>query len=385
MSLLRGAEEKIRILHVLPSIGFGGVEERRCLLAEKLDKQRYEQKIFCLDITNPKLAENIRRHKTEIIPQELSPHVFHAKAFFSILRLIWEWKPRIIHGAVFEGMVIGAAGALFAGPAKLILEETSDLEHGKRSWRARYFLQLLAKRAVVYVAVAKTIGDYLERCQKIPRKKIRIIHNGMTPPPMMNKEETMLNRQKLGIPVDAFVVGTVGRLKNEHKRITDIIEAMHILKKKEETLPFHLLVFGKGPDEFLIKELAEKKGVSDRVCFLGHVDDKKHIYSLIDVFVLASAHEACSIALIEAMLAGRPIVATRVGGNCELIEDGVSGVLIPPHAPHEIAFQVGRLYRNNTLRESLAARAQAESLRRFSAEVYVNKVQALYEEVLHAK
>jgi glycosyltransferase involved in cell wall biosynthesis len=159
-------------------------------------------------------------------------------------------------------------------------------------------------------------------------------------------------RARLGFGGDEFVFGTVGNLapKKDQGSLLEAFARVH------RSLPqSRLVVIGTGPRERELKAAAEELGVAPAVRFLGMRDDVPDLLPGFDTFVLSSLHEGLSIALVEALAAGVPVVATRVGGIPELIIHGEYGLLVPPHDPDALAAAMEGLARNDRARQRLAA------------------------------
>ena len=185
-------------------------------------------------------------------------------------------------------------------------------------------------------------------------------------------------RDGLGIDADAPVVGTIANFRPQ-KRHSVLLEAADLVRKRIPNVRF--LFVGQGPMEDQVKKRAWQMGLKDTVVFAGYRTDVPQVLASLDVFALSSGWEGLSIALLEAMACGLPAVASRVGGVSEVIEDGKSGLLVPPDDPHSMADEIIRMLGNRSLAEKLGAEARLRA-RRFDIRATVRREEAVYAELL---
>jgi len=185
-------------------------------------------------------------------------------------------------------------------------------------------------------------------------------------------------RRSLGIAEDALVVGTIGRL-SEQKGHRYLIEAAPALLGPRPSA--HLLIVGDGDQMPALQAQAAALGVAARVTFAGHRTDVPGLLGALDVFAISSTYEGTPLALFEAMAAGKAIVSTAVDGCREVLEDGLTGLLVPPRDPAALATALGRVLDDALLRRSLADEARRASTR-YDIRSCVAAMEALYDEVL---
>jgi glycosyltransferase involved in cell wall biosynthesis len=200
------------------------------------------------------------------------------------------------------------------------------------------------------------------RCHRIvPADKLRVIQNGIDLNLYRQPRETSRLRGALGIPPDARVIGTIGRL-NEIKRQDVLLRAF--ARVRQQVQDAHLLLVGDGPLRHELAALAAGLGLTKHVHFAGFQADTTTHLRLMDVFALTSRSEGMPQAAIEASVAGIPVIASRVGGLPELIVDGRTGMLFTPGNVEELGAGVVRLLGDRPLAEKLAqgGRARAEGM-----------------------
>ena len=373
--------DRIRVLHVLPWLQSGGVERRRLLLAERMDTRRYEQRVVCSTVSAPYRDRFEAAGVPVMTARGMADWALSdVAALRGVCREIARFRPHIIHGAVFEGASMAArAGRLCRVPV-ILTEETSHPT--SRSLRGHVLYRAITALAHHTVAVSPWVGSYLTDQLRVPRRRVSVITNGVEERSPPTPDQRAAARVGLGVPADAFVVGTVCRLDDHHKRVTDLIDAFAIVASRVDHAV--LLVVGAGPDDALMRARAVTRGVANRVVWTGRLADPGPAYDAMDVFALLSRHEAFGLVLVEAMFAALPVVASAVGGIPGIVDDGVTGHLVPPFAPRAAAASLLELasdpHRARLMGRAGAARARGS----FGATRYVNDVAALYERLVSA-
>ncbi|WP_028123770.1 glycosyltransferase family 4 protein [Epilithonimonas tenax] len=371
--------EKFRILYTMSTVASGGVEKRRLSLAKYLDKSKYELKIISTHKAGG-LVDQLQNEGVEIIEIKTFKGIFHWEKHKKIQKIIDDFKPHIIHGAVYEGVTMAAVNGFLKKVPIVLLEETSDPQN--RSSKANMLLRLFSFAADKFIAIAPNVADYLRNTAKVSSKKVITINNGVEIPRQVSDLEIQNLKEQYAIKEGDFVVGTVGRLFNDHKKITDIIEAIHILKDVEN---LKLLIVGNGKDEELIRQKAIDLGIQNKVIFTGYQYDTAPFYKLMDVFCIASQREGFGLVAAEAMLHHLPVIATRVGGLQDVVVDGETGLLIQPHQPAEIAEAIKKMYDSADLVTGYAASGYERAIKNYTEKRYVKDVENLYRELLEKK
>lgn len=372
------SRRKHRILHTLGWVSSGGVEQRRLMLARTLPRDRYEHLVICQD-SGGALPDLLRAEGWPVHEIGLAPHILSPAWHRSAYDIARAFQPDLIHGAVIEGVALANGIGLRMPRVKVISEETSDPEQN-RSWRGNLLMRGMCIRSSAVVGVSPLVGDYLRDRARIPARKVRVIDNAVLPAPEVTVKERAALRHEFGLNKGELIIGSVRRLLDSHKRFSDLIRAVALLR--DRGIHARLLIVGGGTDHDMLVALANSLGLGDIVVFTGYRRDARRFYPLMDVAVLASAHEAFGLVLVEAMLAGVPVVASRVGGIPYVLDDGAAGILATPGQPAEFAAALERLLGDSALRAMLgkAGRFRAETA--FSAERYCRDIDALYRELL---
>lgn len=369
--------KRIRVLHTLCRIHSGGVEQRRVLLAQGLGLDRYEHAIICQEANGP-IPKRLRSagwtiHEIGLAPGILNPS-WHSRAY----KIAAEFKPDIVHGAVYEGEALACSIGLRMPRVKVIMEETSDPVD--RRWTGNALMRAMCMRADVCVGVSPQVTSYLRGKLRIPERKIRLINNAVGSVPRPSTERLKHLRFTLGIQDGDLIIGSVGRVDDDHKRFSDIIKALPQIRAQHPKAK--LLIVGDGTDRKMLERLSCELGLETAVIFAGYQGSPRDFYELMDVFVLASAREAFGLVLVEAMLSGVPIVATKVGGVPFVLDHGNAGMLIPPLKPSAIADAVLHLFGDPEAARSYRSAGITRAQIAFSADRYVEDVTKLYTDVL---
>jgi glycosyltransferase involved in cell wall biosynthesis len=234
------------------------------------------------------------------------------------------------------------------------------------------------------------VSDDLKRhmvAEGFPERRIEVVHNGIDAGPRPSGEARAAARREFGIPAGALVVGTIGRLdpvKNLATLLTGLtgLAALAALPARTSagchSRP-HLVIVGDGPERPALEALARALDIVDSVHFAGYRSDARAILPACDVYVNSSTHEGISLTVLEAMAATLPVVATRVGGNPEVVVDGETGLLVPARSARHLAFAISRLLHDPQLRHTMGEAARWRVKRHFAIDRMVNRYLCAYE------
>ncbi len=368
---------KIRVLHCLQTIGSGGVEQRRLLLAKNLDKNKYEQAVVCTE-TFGIIPNQLVEADCHVFPVGTPKHPFDPKIHRNVMQVIKDFKPHIIHGAVFEGVTMAAICGTLSRVPIIIGEETSDPIN--RKLRANLLLKTLSLLTNKMVGVSPASCDYLVNKAFVNKSKVILINNGIEPTLNLSESQKNTFRQTLNIHNDSFVIGFVGRLLDNHKRISDLIIAFSRISNKNPQA--QLLIVGDGPDKVLLMQLADNLNISEKVIFSGYQSDTTPFFNIMDVFVLPSAREAFGLVLVEAMFTKIPIIASRVGGIPYIVKDGLSGFLFEPTDIESLATLLQYMINNPLEAAGMGSYGYEIATKEFSSQRYIKDVDNLYQKLI---
>jgi len=367
--------DKLRILHCLVRVGSGGVEQRRLTLARELDRHRYEQRLVCTEAFGglPPLfaAAGCRIHEVGVFHHG----ILDREPYRRTLQVIREFKPHLIHGAVYEGVALATVCGRLANVPIIIGEET--IVPVNRNWRGHLLYRILTTMSHVMVAISPSVEIYLRDQIYVPSRKIKRIINGVAesvPPSSIVIQDL---RRKLSISENDIVVGSVGRLYDAHKRLGDLLHAVALVRVRCPKLK--LLIVGDGPDRQFLEALADSLGIRSQTIFTGYQKDTRQFYAVMDIFALVSRQEGLPLVVPEAMFAGLPVVATNVPGTRDVVHDGITGILVELSDINSIANAIAQFYFDKNLRKIFGLAGRERARTEFSADRYVREVDQLYQ------
>jgi glycosyltransferase involved in cell wall biosynthesis len=308
------------------------------------------------------------------------------RALFGLVRLLREWRPAIVHTHTAKAGLLGRIAARAAGVPVVVHTYHGHVLRGYFSPAKTAFFRWLETRlaslADALVAVSEAVKQDLVGLGVAHGEKIRVVPLGLDLAHLAGDLPHGVLRRGAGIAPDVPLVGMVGRLV-PIKDVPTFLRAAQLVRKKRQDARFALV--GDGEERPALESECRALGLDDSVTFFGWRHDLGAVYGDLDVVVNASRNEGTPVALIEALAAAKPVVATRVGGTPDLLGEGSRGRLVPPGDPGALAEAV-----LETLERSEATRRRAQAgrehvLEHHSAERLVRDVDALYRELLAAK
>jgi len=367
----------IKVLHIIETIGSGGVERRRLSLAKLLDPTEFELKIICTQAYGI-FPDEFKKYGVEIIEIGKLKSIFEIKQHLKVAKIIDEFKPDIIHGAVFEGVTLAAVNGYYKRVPSIIIEETSDPQ--TRSWRGNFLMKFFGLLSDKVIGVSPASINYLKDKLKIKSDKIILINNGVALPSFTNDDLKNNLKKELGINDIDIVIGSVGRMHSDaNKRFSDLIKAFAILTKDE--LSVKLLLVGDGKEKNNYLHLVKELSIEGKVIFVGYQNDIHPYYSIMDVFSLVSSHESFGLVLAEAMLHKLPIVATKVGGMQYIVDENSTGFLVSKYDVDAIASALKTLTINSDLRIKFGRAGYEKAIKNYTEEHYVTSLLKVYDSV----
>lgn len=279
----------------------------------------------------------------------------------------------LVHSHEFTMGVYGRVASWMAGRPHVITMHGGTGFAGRA--RRRRALGWALRRSEARVAVSDTTADFLAEACGLERETIDIIPNGVDVP----AGDRARVRSELGLPDDELLVLAVGNLYpvKGHRTLVGAVARLTDLP-----LRWSVAIAGRGDEEAGLRDLIASRGLGDRVRLLGLRTDVPDLLAAADVFVMPSLSEGLPLALLEAMSAGVPVVASAVGGIPTVIREGETGMLVPPSDADALAGALGRVLTDRALRTRIASAAGAEIPRRFGVEPMVDAYLAVYRRAL---
>lgn len=370
------------IAHVVHGFSIGGLENGLVNLLNRMPAQRWRHAVVSLTRVSGSFAERVQRADVHFIELDKRPgHL--VRDYPRLHRLFRQLRPAVVHTrnlAALEATVPAWAAGV---PVRI---------HGEHGWnredpdgrrrRYRYVRRLYRPFVHRYVALSCHLEEYLERQVGVPAGRISQIYNGVD----TERFRPAQARQPIaGCPFNDpadFVVGWIGRM-DPVKDLPTLLQAFaRACQRTGAQARLRLVLVGDGPARASVAQLAEALGLRGHVWFAGERADIADVMRGLDCFALPSLGEGISNTLLEAMASRLPIVATRVGGNGELIEPGMTGLLVPPGDVEALTEALLGHFgdRARARRQAKAARRVAEA--RFSLARMVSDYCSLYESAL---
>jgi glycosyltransferase involved in cell wall biosynthesis len=294
---------------------------------------------------------------------------------YRIARLIERTHPDVVHCHCFTMNIAGALGSALAGVPSIGTVHGAIYDLDKRSRRIAYRLAGMFHKRIV--TVSNYLGDELRRRTGIPADKIQVIYNGV-PVGEPNTNAAARIRDEFGLDRSDFVIGSVGMLRPE-KGHADLIDALAAARKRVPTMKLLLVGDGRCKDE--LERRARERRLNGAVRFCPARGDVPSVLDALDVFALPSHTEGLSIATIEAMTRGRPVIVTDCGGPTEIVTHEVTGLVVPPCDAPAMADALVRMASDSRLRACLSANGRARALESFSLNRMLSRYDRLYEEL----
>lgn len=250
----------------------------------------------------------------------------------------------------------------------------SRIETQLNSFEVKAVNLYLAKMICVSEGIKNEFAE-----QGINTSQCVVVYNGIDPEtkPLIPPQEI---RKKWGVSENDVLIGTVGSLI-KRKRIKDLIDAVHtVINKTKDSV--RCIIVGNGPEKDNLFEYVKKKKLDDKVIFTGFQSDAISYINAMDISILTSEKEGLPRVILEAMLMGKPVVASNITGPAELVVDGETGFLMPPRQPDLFANAIVKLIGNPDLRKQMGENARKRVIENFSVDRYVSGVNKVFEEIL---
>jgi glycosyltransferase involved in cell wall biosynthesis len=364
---------KPRVLFIAPALRRAGAESQLVSLVNRLPNDRLDKVLLSyspgddlrdeVDAANVKVYELSRKGKLDFSIGK------------RIGQVIDDNDIDVVHCSLMNALLYGVMGMHFARrkPRLVCVVHTTknvDLKHDLADYAIH---RHLLKRCNQVWFVSSTQAELWMRKMPFLRGKEHIIHNGVDTThfnPARCQDDGVDLRSKLGIGPEEKVLCSVAAFRPE-KLHSVLIDSVGLLRADGQRL--RLLLAGVGPTLESVRASVAKLGLQDSVLFLGTLPDVRGLLAASDCKLLVSAAETFSMAMLEAMAMGVPVITTSVGGAGEAIEDGVSGILVRPHDAREIARKIKELLAGDEGRETMGRLARQAVVDRFSVKNMIEK------------
>jgi len=365
---------RIRVVEILATGSNGGAQEHLYSLLIRLDASRYEASVVALSN-----GSSVRKLQRAGIPVLVIESTDDAVAVGALATHLAEVRPDVIHNHMFRAETVGTRAAMALDEIGHRRPYIVSTVHSSRVRSAadREDLRRLTPEMDRLIAVSKAIERKIDAEGRNVGVPISLIYNGVDLDRYAPQEPCSTLRDEYGMEPGSQTVGVVARLEAEKGHPTLFEAWPQVLRAVPDA---YLLVVGEGSQREVLERQARDLRIAHRVVFTGRRDDVPAVTAALDVAVLPSYREAQGLSVLEAMALSRPVVASRVGGIPEMIDDGISGLLVPPHDASALAAAITRLLVDHSYADLIAQRGHDTVHERFCVEIMVQSIEAIYEE-----
>ena len=360
------------IIFVHSRLTMGGAERLRLSLLRELYRRGIPCRI-CLLQEVGELVEPIRAVGFPVDVLGVSTSLYSVSTQRKLRSYFKQHQPRVVHAGLFVTNVHVTAAVKSSSICPVVIEE-----HGHSSWKKwhhRLLDRKVCRRADAVLCCSRSVKRHVQSVIQIPDDRFFPIHNCVDPVPIASdgRVSTEQLRRELGISSQSFVVGAVGKLRTE-KGYTYLLQAWRkFIATANDTC--NLVIVGDGPlRQQLQNQAADLKGV----IWTGQSTDVAKMMSVMDVFAFPSIDEGLGIALLEAMNAGKAVIASDTGGIPEVVDNNRNGLLASPRDSMQLAERLTELYRNPDKRKALAAAAKNDIRFHYTPAAYCDQILAMH-------
>jgi len=380
-------QKKFRVMQLVLSLDIGGLEMLVVDLVKNLDRQKFEPIVCCLHTGS--LADRITSDGIKLIHIEKKHNIDYG-LILKLVKVLKQEYIDIIHSHNKAVHFYAVLAAKIAGIPIIHTKHGRNLPKGDinnidNSVKTKLYRRISYLMTDLTVAVSYDAKRFALQTDGMPEEKIITIHNGIDTVKYnktLSKDQIKEMKQFMGIAEHNLIIGNVARLSREKDHNT-LLAAFAIVSNELRNVK--LIIVGDGP---LSEELQAKSialNISSNVLFLGMRNDIPELLKLFDIAVLSSITEGIPLTLLEAMAAGLPIVATNVGGNPEVVEDQITGLLVPAKNPSALAEAMIHLLKNENKRIEMGEAGRKRVQKYFNLDLMVKQYEAIYETFLTVK
>lgn len=354
----------------------GGAERFLVKLVQNIPKDEWECKVVCLSRKGV-WARELENQGIEVISMDKRTGM-DARILFRLRSLIKKQQPDLVNTHLWTADLWGRLAAILAGVKHIVVtEQNVDLW---KKWHNKWIDKFLFRWTERVICVADQVARFYHDEFNVPKEKIAVIPNAIDLSLFDRGSLATDLRGSLGVDSGQFVFVCAARLHPQKAHHVLIDATTKLVGQGHKN--FRIWLAGDGQLRQQLEECVKEKCIDEYVRFLGIRQDIAQIFMQSDCFVLSSDYEGLPLAILEAMAAGLPIVATHVGGNSQVVETGKNGILVPPRDPTALADAMKTLIDNRDLAREMGNMSRALVEREFSIEMVAEKTTALFKECL---
>jgi len=366
---------KIKVTHLTFDMRIGGTEQVIKNLVENTDPQQVEASILCIESPLGPFADDLLNNGVEITAFSRSPGFDHS-LIKQIRNYIKQHQIDVLHCHQYTPWVYGVLAA-FTTNTKVIFTEHGRFYPDSSSWKRRFINPCLHKITAATTAISSATKDALSVYEYLPAKDIQVIYNGITPL-VIDQQQVEQLREELNIEKNTLCLGTIARLDpiKNHPMMLHAFKAV-----LDNGIDAKLLIVGDGEMRPVITTLIDELELAPHVIMTGYKSKPHNYLALMDIYLLSSLSEGTSMTLLEAMSIGKPCVVTNAGGNPEIIEHQVNGLVTTNDDANAFSKAILTLASDTNLRTAMTTKAKQIFEQKFSADIMSENFQCLYKKI----
>jgi glycosyltransferase involved in cell wall biosynthesis len=363
---------QLRVLQVVLTLGVGGTERLVIDLVRKLTG-RIASSVCCIDEAGA-WAPELTALDIPVAALNRAPG-FQPGLARRIARVAADFHADVVHCHQYSPFVYGQLAALLNRRLRVVFTEHGRLSDAAPSIKRRMVNGMLGRLGAQIFAVSHNLREHMV-AEGLPATRVGVIHNGIDVGPEPAETAARVARERLGLSRSSRVLGTVARL-DPVKDFDTMLEATALVRDRHPDVK--LVIVGDGQERARIESTIARRQLGASVVLAGHRPDARELLPAFDVYLNTSLSEGISIAVLEAMAATRPVIATRVGGNPEVVEHGRTGYLVPTRGVVELAAAAASLLDSARERHEFGQAGRARVLSRFTFDRMANQYWQAYQ------
>lgn len=370
---------KIKLFIITDTLAAHGAQRQILEYLKLADRSYFNIKIVNLDRNYNALESEIRKLDYQVITID-QKGFFSFKTLFGLVGLFLREKPQIVLTYLFTADCYGRLAA-FITKVPIIISSARNLD----VWKSQHHIiasRILAGVTDKFIINSESIRTFLVAKEKIRPDRIQRIYNGIDLNRFTNLSSPDEICNEFNIPKDSHIVGMVARF-NEQKDYKTYLEAAKLITEKMDNVYFFAV--GDGPTMPGLKDYAKQIGLFHNIIFTGARMDALNLINCFDIGILSSHYESLPNAVMEYMACGKAVIASAVGGNSELINDGETGFIIEPKNPKALAEKITFLLENSNIRKKMGKDGRAKIEKQFTVGRMVKDTECLFKELLLRK
>jgi glycosyltransferase involved in cell wall biosynthesis len=352
---------RLRIMQVVLSLSPGGTERLVIEICRRL-RPEIDSVVCCLDKpgewADELTSEGIPVHALSRMPG------FHPSLGRQIAKLAARYDVDALHCHHYSPYVYGLVATMLMRGVGLVFTEHGRLSDQPPSGKRRCVNPLLQRLPGDIFAVSADLKRHMV-AEGFSEPRVGVIHNGIDVGPAATADDRVRARRDLGLDDDHFVIGSIGRLDTV-KDFGSLIAAFAAVRAGRSN--WRLVLIGSGAEEWPLRDVARAHGVEHAVVFAGFQSDARRMLAAFDLFANSSTHEGISLTILEAMASELAVVATRVGGNPETVDESATGLLVSPRSPRDLADALAALAASPEQRRAMGRAGRLRVKQHFTIE-----------------